>query len=346
MLSVIIPVYNVAPYLKDCLESLDNQTLNDIEFIIVNDGSTDGSDKICNEFIENKSKFKLIHKSNGGLMSAWMEGVKHISGDYIGFVDSDDYVDINMFNILYTEAKNKNADIVMCDRIDVYEDYQIIGKNPIEKGVYTKENLKTIRALIFPTINSSHITNARWNKIYRSDLFLANIKYCIDYSRFFEDRFIVPACMFSANSFIYIDKPLYFYRQRENSNHSKPSDGLYIALKLLSHTQKTMLTDKLLYEDYKTNWECANIDYIRLLINRNLNLKKNFKGKLLTLQQILNDPEYRSLIIKYKSELTSKLGLFLRISYRMNNPQMSLLLYEVMSFFIKIKIKVKSILWD
>lgn len=343
MLSVVVPVYNVAPYLKDCLDSLENQTLKDIEFIIVNDGSTDGSDKICEKFTKDKPKFKLINKDNGGLMSAWMEGIKHVKGDYIGFVDSDDYVDKQMFEVMYTKAKEKNADIVMCDITNVFMDSKRLNKSPLEKGEYKEEKLKTIFSLVFPKINEPHITNSRCNKIYRKDLFIDNTIYCKSLSRLFEDRFIVPACMFSSKLFIYIDNPYYYYVQRGSSNHSMTSSKLYSRLKELYIVQTEMLKDKGLYEDYVTYLERANIDYIRLLINRNMNLKGNLKGKFITIKQILNDDEYKSTVLKYGQEITSKLGIFLKVSYKINNPYISLFLYEFMFFLIKLTGKKRNL---
>ncbi len=336
MLSVIVPVYNVKPYLMHCLESLENQTLEDIEFIIVNDGSTDGSDVICQEFVDSKPKFKLIHKDNGGLMSAWMEGLNYVKGDYIGFVDSDDFIDNRMFEYMYETAKQKKADIIMCDRIDLYENYQVVGRSPIEKGEYTGDRLKIIRSLILPQINKNHITNARWNKIYSKDLFIDNTVYCKSLSRLVEDRFIVPACMFSATKFVYIDKPLYYYRHRYNSNHSMPSKHLYETLKMLYNIQKKMLINKGLYEEYKEYLERANIDYIRMLFQRNMGIKGNLSSKYKTIKQILSDKDYRLVVLKNRHILTTKLGYFLRASFRLNSTIISLLAYEILYFFVNL----------
>jgi glycosyltransferase involved in cell wall biosynthesis len=328
LLSVIVPVFNVAPYLTRCLKSLASQTLKDIEIIIVNDGSTDGSDKICENFIMGKSQFRIIHKTNGGLMSAWMEGLKHINGEYIGFVDSDDYVDKIMFDEMYKSAMKHNADIVMCNRYDVSETHKIIGEKPIDESIYFGNKMKKIYSLVLPRINGKHITNARWNKIIRSNIFIENTIYCRDLSKICEDRFIVPACMFSARSFLYIDKPLYYYNYREGSNHSMPSPKLFDVLKRLYSIQKQMLIDKNLYEEFKEDLERANIDYIQILLYRNLNQRWNYRSKLLTINKIINDKDYMYIVRKYKAELKSKLGLFLRLSFIIKNPIISLIIYE------------------
>ena len=122
--SVIIPVYNVQEYLRECLESLVNQTIkDDLEVIIVNDGSKDNSQNIIDEYVEKYPElFKSYIKENGGQGSARNYGVKKASGEYIGFVDSDDYIENDMYEILYNEGIKKKLDIVVCDMAWVYED--------------------------------------------------------------------------------------------------------------------------------------------------------------------------------------------------------------------------------
>ena len=125
--SVIIPVYNVLPYLQRCLDSVISQTLRDIEIIIVDDGSTDGSSEFVDEYALKDERIKVIHKENGGLMSAWTTGVRASNGDYIGFVDSDDYISLEMYDRLYSAAAQYNADIVICNySINIYIYYRII----------------------------------------------------------------------------------------------------------------------------------------------------------------------------------------------------------------------------
>ena len=99
--SIIVPVYNVEAYLKKCLDSLVNQTLNGIEIILIDDGSKDSSSSICDEYAKKDERIKVIHKKNGGLMAAWMDGVKNSTGKYIQFTDSDDYLEFNAIEKLY-----------------------------------------------------------------------------------------------------------------------------------------------------------------------------------------------------------------------------------------------------
>ena len=113
-ISVIVPVYNVEPYLRQCIESIQNQTFQDLEIILVDDGSTDGSGKICREYEKNDQRIRVIHKVNGGLGDARNVGLDVAQGGYIGFVDSDDFIDADMYELLYKNAISHKADISMC----------------------------------------------------------------------------------------------------------------------------------------------------------------------------------------------------------------------------------------
>src|SRR5574344_1140045 len=124
--SVIVPVYNVEKYIEKCLDSLINQTLQDIEIIIVNDGSTDNCEKIkVNHMNKYKEKIKYYKKENGGLSDARNYGMKYATGDYICFLDSDDYVNVTLYEKMYNKAIEENYDYVECDFIWKYEDKEV-----------------------------------------------------------------------------------------------------------------------------------------------------------------------------------------------------------------------------
>ena len=131
--SVIIPVYNSENYLVKCLNSIVNQTLNEIEIIIVNDGSTDDSQLIIDEFKRNDSRIITIEQLNGGLGAARNKGIENASGEYIAFVDSDDYVDLSMFEKMYELAIRHQAEIIFCDLVKVDDDgneFRILAQSP------------------------------------------------------------------------------------------------------------------------------------------------------------------------------------------------------------------------
>ena len=120
LVSIVVPVYNAEKYLMKCLESIKNQTLKDFECILVDDGSTDSSSVICDSFATVDGRFSVVHLKNGGVSRARNEGIKRAKGEYVGFVDSDDWIDPEMFESLYRDARNHNADISICG---VYEDF-------------------------------------------------------------------------------------------------------------------------------------------------------------------------------------------------------------------------------
>ena len=322
MISVIVPVYNVAAYLPKCLKSLDEQTEQDIEFIIVNDGSTDGSDKICEEFIKEKEKFRYFSKENGGLMSAWMEGVKHIRGDYVGFVDSDDYIDNTMFEKMYAIAKKYDVDIVMCDRYDVIGDEAKYLPAKMEAGVYLEDKIHIIHENILPKFGGWHITNARWNKIFRSELFIRNTKYCTHLSRICEDRFITPSCVFGAKSFYYLNEPLYYYVYRKGSNHSMPSVKLQDTMEMLYDIQKQMIEDYGLTKKYGELVERANLNYLRQMIVRNFAGEGDKKIRQQLAKRIFSNKEYARLVKKHKKDLTDRLGFAVKILFALKSPRL------------------------
>lgn len=123
-ISIIVPVYKVEPYLRKCVDSILAQTFTDFEVILVDDGSPDNSGKICDEYASKDSRVRVIHKKNGGLSSARNAGIDVARGKYLGFVDSDDYIEKDMYELLYDNIVKEQADLSICGIYDVYE-----GKN-------------------------------------------------------------------------------------------------------------------------------------------------------------------------------------------------------------------------
>ena len=143
--SVIVPFYNVEKYIDRCLNSLVNQTLEDIEIIIVNDGSKDNSETIAKEY-SSKYKDKIIYleKENGGLSDARNYAIPYATGEYIAFLDSDDYVEVNMYEQMYEKAKKENADIVECDFLWEYPNEKIESKGKIYKDKHDISILESL----------------------------------------------------------------------------------------------------------------------------------------------------------------------------------------------------------
>lgn len=207
--SVIVPVYNVEKYLDRCLESLVNQTYKNIEIIVVNDESPDNSNFIINKYATKfPKKIKSFEKENGGLSDARNYGLERASGDYIIFIDSDDYVENNMISKMVECAKNNNSDIVACNIIDEYE------KTGIQKK-YVNE-YETINGSIYK--NKKLLLNrfAAWNKMYRASLF-EDKKMRFEKGKIYEDLRLILKLYTKADNIAYVNDALYHYIIREGS---------------------------------------------------------------------------------------------------------------------------------
>ena len=164
--SIIVPVYNVEKYLDNCLSSLVNQTLDDIEIIVINDGPTDRSSKIIEKYAKKSDKIKVYNKKNGGVSDARNYGLKKASGEYIGFVDSDDYVSKDMYEKMYCKAKESDFDVVVCDLNYVFEDGSIKRvSSHINKDT---TNIKKTLINMYPCV---------WNKIYKLSLLKNKLEF-------------------------------------------------------------------------------------------------------------------------------------------------------------------------
>lgn len=209
--SIIVPVYNMEQYLTQCMDSVVRQTLNEIEIIIVNDGSTDSSLKICEDYKQKDPRIKLINKENGGLSSARNAGMKIATGEYIGFVDSDDFIKENMFEILYERAKTNDADIVICNSY-LYDQHGAEELKPAWVNEYIQDKIYTTfeerQDLLYPCL--------AWLKIYRNS-FLTKYNLSFAEGIIFEDNPWNMKILSHANKIVGIRDFLYFYRDRTDS---------------------------------------------------------------------------------------------------------------------------------
>ena len=221
LVSIIVPVYKVEKYLKRCVDSLTNQTLRDIEIILVNDGSPDNSGKICDSLQEKDCRIKVIHKSNGGLSSARNAGIKIAQGQYIGFVDSDDDVALDMYEKMYSVAKRENVDFVMSDYQRICADGRCYLKTlDIPSGLYEK---KQMRRIIFPNLIMGENIEygpllSVWHCLYRTDFLRQNNLYFDEKVRWSEDNIFSAIAGYCCERFYYMKgEGLYHYYQNEGT---------------------------------------------------------------------------------------------------------------------------------
>ena len=252
MLSVIIPVYNVEDYLNECLDSIINQTLEDMEIICIDDGSTDNSPDILKEYSKKDKRIKIITKENGGQATARNLGIKEAQGEYIAFVDSDDFIEPTMFEKLYTKAKNNNLDIAMC-KIATYNNqteeikdnvwYYMLGVfRDFEKDIFNHNDTKEF---------TCNIAVTPYNKIYKNSLLKEN-NILFPEGLIFEDEKFFYDTYLRAKRVSIVDEFLYYYRiNRKGSTVDTIKDNDFSDIipisKLIRETFKE--TDN--YEDYK-----------------------------------------------------------------------------------------------
>lgn len=204
--SIIVPVYNVEKYLRKCLDSLVSQTLKDFEIIVVNDGSRDNSQDIIDEYATKHDNVVSYIKENGGLGDARNYGLERANGEYIGFVDSDDYVEPNMYEKLYEKAVNDDCDLVVCDLIYTFE--QDNKKDYITKGLRELNPDKNKDGFLSPLF--------AWNKLYKREMLIENnLRYPT--GLWYEDIPVTLSCFALSRNTGYVNDAFVHYVQRSNS---------------------------------------------------------------------------------------------------------------------------------
>jgi len=208
--SIIVPVYNAESFLRRCLDSLIAQTLSDIEIVLVDDGSTDNSLSICRAYAKRDERIKIISQQNTGISGARNAGLDAACGEYIGFADSDDHADADMFFEMYTAAKRHDADIVNCD---ILECGRLIKTNAEKNRVI---DLQAERDCIFSHINTSKIAMFAVRNITRARIIKDNKIYFPPDARGQESPFFME-CFLNAKSYYSLDRALYFYMPNPGS---------------------------------------------------------------------------------------------------------------------------------
>ena len=206
--SIIVPVYHVENYLENCIESILNQTLQDIELILVNDGSTDGCRKICDEYAKKDNRITVIHKDYGGVSSARNAGLDISKGKYIGFVDSDDYVDLEMYDKLYKLCESNNSDIAVC-KLGRVIDGKLINN---EENLFIKDlnNNEAIEELFKGILYRFSLCN----KLFKKSCFK---EISFPEGRIHEDLSTTYKLFANSNKSIYTTYQGYIYVKREDS---------------------------------------------------------------------------------------------------------------------------------
>lgn len=201
VISIIIPVYNVEKYLRRCIDSVIKQSYKNLEIILVDDGSPDNSGPICDEYAKKDVRIRVIHKANGGLSDARNAGLDIATGEYIGFVDSDDYIAEDMYELLLHNILEFDADIAICGYAHVYDKH--FTKCNLSGQKYIYNNAEAMKLVLGNKINSYY-----WNKLYKKELFS---KFRLPVGKVFEDIFTQHLLFAKAKTVVYQDSIKYFY---------------------------------------------------------------------------------------------------------------------------------------
>ena len=236
LISIIIPVYKVEEYLEKCIESVLKQTYTNLQIILVDDGSPDNCGKICDEYAKKDPRIEVIHKVNGGLSDARNVGIAKAKGKYIGFVDSDDYIKEDMYEILINLIKEYDADVSICNLYDVIDGKEYIRNN--ENGIQEYSRLEILKEVLL----DKNIQSYAWNKLYKKELF-DEIKYPI--GKKYEDIGTTFYVFEKCNKIVVTSKPEYYYLKRSDSlvnnvTESTVLDYTDIIIQRYLYTQKNI----------------------------------------------------------------------------------------------------------
>ena len=321
-ISVIIPIYNVEKYLPKCINSVLNQTYSNLEIILVNDGSTDSCKQICEEYKKLDNRIKIINKKNGGLSDARNYGIEASTGNYIAFLDSDDWIDKKLYMTLYKIIKRYDADISVCN----FKKSYLNGDNKTHNSGKIKcySNIEALNELYGK--NSVQMIVA-WNKLYKRST-IKELRFPV--GRIHEDEYLTPIIIYNANKLVYIDNQLIYYRQTPNSIMNskfniKRLDYLYVLENRIEFFKENMLDQ--LYEKSIETYILKIIDFYFKVKHSDIKNKKNI-NKILIEKLDSIDNQWDVILTK---SLRKNLNLFKRYPY----------LYEIKICLAKLLIKLK-----
>lgn len=208
LISIIVPIYNVEQYLNQCLQSICSQSYDNLEIILVDDGSSDRSPELCDEWAERDSRIQVIHKQNGGLSDARNTGISCAKGEYIAFVDSDDWIEKDLYQKLWSELQQNNAQIAACRIVKVFE------ATSEEQKIYSEQKIFTSKEALQTLLKGQDFCAVAWNKLYRRDV-IGDIRFPV--GRLHEDEFFTYRVIANASRLVLVPEAKYYYRQRAGS---------------------------------------------------------------------------------------------------------------------------------
>ena len=268
-ISIIVPVYNVEAYLERCVESILKQTYTNLEILLVNDGSTDKSGELCDKLALRDHRIRVIHKENGGLSDARNRGIDEASSNLIGFIDSDDYIDEDMYETLYRQMVASKADLSMCGHYDVY--HQIPEKQVAKIKTWELMPEEAIKMVMEAKILSVTAVN----KLYKKALF-EQLRFRI--GKIAEDAFIMVDLIHQCSKIVATNEKKYYYVHRENSITTQK-----FSLKFLNVIEAYEQNAKIISENYPDLYDVAimRLNWAYFYVLDRLLVDNDFKDKVL-----------------------------------------------------------------
>lgn len=310
LVSIILPIYNAERYLKRCLDSLINQTYPFIEIILIDDGCSDGSGQICDDYCESDNRIRVLHNSNGGVTKARKSGVDVASGHYILFVDADDYLDPTCVETLLINSEDRTIDIIVCSHY-IIQNGSSQQRTVLSVGRFEKTQINEIlsKNLLFDTrLSTAGIPLYLWGKLLKTDL----VKDCIDRGNGFwygEDLIAFIAMVKQANSMMVIDKPLYYYVCHDQQATSKPISQLWPAyVKIWNEIDKTDIdryfVDQLPHRIWSFYWDSVLSAFRTLDFFSFVGLMKTMRNETIICKKVFGTigfkPKTLYFLLKYR----------------------------------------------
>lgn len=298
-ISVIVPIYKVEDYLHRCIDSIINQTYTNLEIILVDDGSPDNCPMICDEYAEKDSRIRVVHKKNGGLSDARNAGLDIATGEYIMFIDSDDFVDIEMMESMMKNMIDNNVDMVVCNIKYVYEDREVVKYNQSDRILDRYEAMEEY-------LKDGVVQAIACNKLYNK-VMLDGIKFKLNKTN--EDEFFTYKVVDRCKKIYYNSKPFYNYLQRNTSIMGKYSikrlDGVEASYERLSFIREKYPS---LYINEKRNFYNLCI-YSYQMILKDTGIDQDKKGRKILSNYIKNLKFTKDELKKY--DFKDKLKIFM-----------------------------------
>lgn len=295
--SIIVPIYNVEKYIKKCLDSIVSQSLKNIEIILINDGSSDKCGEIIDEYALIDKRIRVVHQFKSGPSKARNVGVQMASGEFIGFVDPDDWIDKDMFSILYNAASKFEADSVICG---FYEYYQTTSDSTEVGYKFLQERnigLNTVRHNILVPLLSGKLHSFTWNKLYKRSILIGNNVQSPEDMPLMQDIvFNIKAFSVMENT-IYIDQPLYYFRRHSSSNTLKfRPDKFNTLLRLIEEKRVCMTKVGFIEHKYQNLVYEWFIDLTIQVIILEFSSSNNYplRERISRINFIVNNPEVRT----------------------------------------------------